>query len=78
MPFSRANRTRVRFVGDLKLRSINSTIQILSAYTPVSAAQLNGNGTQRWNIPVVAPLHGTVTENGFTNIDGGADRAIPG
>ena len=52
--------------------------QILSAYTPVSAAQLNGNGAQRWNIPVVAPLHGAVTENGFTNIDGGADRAIPG
>jgi len=51
--------------------------QILSAYTPVSAAQLNINGAQRWNIPVVAPLHGAVTENGFTNIDGGADRALP-
>jgi len=53
----------------------NQEGQILSAYTPVSAAQLNGN--QRWNIPAVVPLHGVASENNFQSIDATNDRNLP-
>jgi hypothetical protein len=53
----------------------NQEGQILSAYTPVSAAQLNGN--QRWNIPAVVPLHGVTSENSFQSIDASNDRNLP-
>ena len=50
--------------------------KILSAYTPVSAAQLNGN--QRWNVPAVVPLHGVTTEANFQQPNNNGDRTLSG
>ena len=60
----------------IEIDNIKIIFKILSAYTPVSGAQLNGN--QRWNIPAVVPLHGVTNENGFQSLDSNGERTMQG